>query len=84
MHVLTLKLPERLHLALQEASRKRGLSKSALAREALEKSLLAEDLAAGAAARWVARWQGGLKLPSQAEAEPTDDRMSHLLAKHLR
>jgi len=39
MNVITLKLPAALHAALKEVSRQRGLSKSAVVREALEQSL---------------------------------------------
>lgn len=82
MNVITLKLPDNLNAALVEVSRKRGLSKSAVVREALEQALLAEGVAGGSAQRWVARWQGQLKLP--AATDSTDDRLSHLLAKHVR
>ena len=52
---------------------------SEVVREALEQSLLAHGVAAGAAERWVAQWQGRLKLP-----EAADPRLAHLLAKHVR
>ncbi len=84
MNVITLKLPEDLHAALNEASRQRGLSKSAVVREALELSLLAQGVAAGAAERWVTQWQGKLKLPDPRGLEASDPRLSHLLAKHVR
>ncbi len=84
MNVITLKLPDDLNAALKEVSRKRGLSKSAVVREALEQSLLAQGAAAGAAERWVAQWQGSLKLPEAREVQATDARLAHLLAKHLR
>ena len=84
MHVLTLKIPDDLNAALQEASAKRGLSKSAVVREALEQSLLAHGVAAGAAERWVTQWQGRLKLPSIGGAQVTDARLEHLLSKHVR
>ena len=42
MNAITLKLPDDLNAALKEVSRKRGLSKSAVVREALEQSLLAD------------------------------------------
>ena len=80
MHVLTLKIPDDLNAALQEVSAKRGLSKSAVVREALEQSLLAHGVAAGAAGRWVAQWQGRLKLPSAREAQVSDARLAHLLS----
>jgi predicted transcriptional regulator len=84
MNVITLKLPDDLHAALKEVSRKRGLSKSAVVREALEQSLLAQGAAAGAAERWVAQWQGRLKLPDAHDVEAADPRLAHLLAKHVR
>ena len=56
MNVITSKPPDDLNAALDEVSRKRGLSKSAVVREALEQSLLGQDVAAGAAERWVAQW----------------------------
>lgn len=85
MNVITLKLPDDLNAALNEVSRKRGLSKSAVVREALEQSLLAQGVTAGAAERWVAQWQGRLKLPDATrDLEATDPRLAHLLAKHVR
>ena len=84
MNVITLKLPDDLNAALKEVSRKRGLSKSAVVREALEQSLLAQGVAAGAAERWVTQWQGRLKLPDARDVEATDPRLAHLLAKHVR
>jgi predicted transcriptional regulator len=84
MNVISLKLPDHLDAALKEASRRRGLSKSAVVREALEQALLAQGEAAGAAERWVAQWQGRLQLPDPGDAEATDPRLAHLLAKHLR
>ena len=84
MNVITLKLPEELNAALNEVSRKRGVSKSVVVREALERSLRAEGVVAGAAERWVAQWQGQLRLPSAAEAPGSDPRLAHLLSKHLR
>lgn len=84
MNVMTLKLPDELHAALNEVSRQRGLSKSAVVREALELFLRNQGVVAGAAERWVAQWQGKLKLPDLGELEATDLRLSHLLAKHVR
>jgi len=84
MNVVTLKLPDDLHAALNEVSRQRGLSKSAVVREALELSLRKQGVAASAAERWVAQWQGKLKLPERGGLEATDPRLAHLLAKHLR
>ena len=84
MNVITVKLPDDLNAALNEVSRKRGLSKSAVVREALEQSLLAQGVTAGAAERWVAQWQGRLKLPDARDLEATDARLAHLLAQHVR
>ena len=84
MNVITLKLPENLNAALNEVSRKRGLSKSAVVREALEQSLLAQGVVASAAERWVLQWQGRLALPEASDVELTDPRLAHLLAKHVR
>ncbi len=84
MNVMTLKLPDDLNAALKEVSRKRGLSKSAVVREALEHSLLAQGVVGGAAERWVAQWQGRLKLPEASDVEAADPRLAQLLAKHVR
>lgn len=80
MNVITLKLPEELHAALKAVSAKRRLSKSAVVREALEKSLLAQGNEAAAAERWVSQWRGRLEPASKT----VDARVAHLLAKHLR
>lgn len=87
MNVITLKLPESLDAALLEASRQRGLSKSALVREALEQALGLHEARAGGAARWAAQWRGRLAAaPADTLREPSEDdaRLAHLLAKHLR
>ena len=84
MNVITLKLPDDLHAALNEVSRKRGLSKSAVVREALQQSLLTQGVAASAAERWVAQWQGSLRLPAASEVAVSDPRLAHLLSKHVR
>lgn len=89
MNVLTLKIPEELDAALQAASRTRGLSKSAVVREALEQSLGRQADQAGTAERWVVQWRGRLLAlppagPGEGTAEPQDERLAHILAKHLR
>ena len=84
MNVVTLKLPDSLHAALNEVSRQRGLSKSAVVRQALEQSLLAQGVVAGAAERWVAQWQGRLSLPVAGDVQASDPRLAHLLTKHVR
>ena len=99
MNVLTLKIPEDLDAALQAVSRGRGLSKSAVVREALEASIGHHADGAAAAERWVAQWRGSLVVPAAASAVKSrragrpagskrpsvpDARLAHLLAKHLR
>lgn len=86
MNVVTLKLPEELDAALRAASEQRGLSKSAVVREALERSLGLHEKRAGGAARWAAQWRGRLSVPAKNSRGSTEDdaRLAHLLAKHLR
>lgn len=84
MNVISLKLSDELNAALNEVSRKRGLSKSAIVREALEQSLSSHGVAAGTAERWVREWQGRLKLPAAGDAKDADPRLAHLLSKHVR
>jgi predicted transcriptional regulator len=89
MNVLTLKIPDDLDAALQAASRARGLSKSAMVRQALEQSLNRQAEQAGAAERWVAQWRGRLSASpaarrGKAAKVVSEDRLAHLLAKHVR
>lgn len=86
MNVITLKLPERLHEALLAASKQRGLSKSAVVREAIEQLLGLHESRAGGAARWASQWRGRLAMTAKgSRGPPADDaRLAHLLAKHLR
>jgi len=86
MNVITLKLPDDLHAALKAVSAKRHISKSAVVREALEKSLLAQGDQAAASERWVNEWRGRFQTtPAAVAAKSKDDpRLAHLLAKHLR
>ena len=81
MNILTLKIPESLHSALQVASERRQISKSAVVREALEKVLADELKQTGPAASWVGRWRGALSGKESAKA--TDERVAHILSKHL-
>jgi Arc/MetJ-type ribon-helix-helix transcriptional regulator len=76
MATITLKIPDELNAALEAVSARRRVSKSAVVRAALEEVL------AGAAARWAGEWRGqlrGRETPAQA-----NDRLAHLLEKHLR
>ncbi len=97
MNTLTLKIPDTLQAALERASARRHISKSAMVREALEK-LLADELKQGTpAAQWLGQWRGvcaakeggavGEKTgePSGDPHSATDDaRVAHILRKHLR
>ena len=89
MNLLTLKIPAELDAALQAASRARGLSKSAVVREALEQSLGRQADQAGTAERWVAQWRGRLLVsppagPGKGRAKPQDERVAYILTKQLR
>lgn len=82
MNMLTLKIPAALDAALQRASTRRQISKSALVREALEKALLDELKQVEPAVQWLEQWRG--LLSEQDAAQPVDERMAHILGKHLR
>ena len=87
MNVVTLKIPEDLDAALRAASKQRGLSKSAVVREALELSLGLHEKRTAGAARWATQWRGRLSAPAKGArgaSEDADARLAHLLAKHLR
>lgn len=84
MDAITLKLPADLHAALNEVSRQRGLTKSAVVREALQQALLKQGVQASAAEQWVTQWQGRLSLPAASRVEARDPRLAQLLKKHLR
>ena len=81
MQTVTLKLPEPLANALQTASRRRGVSRSALIREALEHALAAEVQTAGPAAQWLSQWRGALRTPTP---DAGDERLQQIFDKHLR
>lgn len=82
MNTLTLKIPESLDAALQMASARRQMTKSAVVREALEAVLADELRQTTSAASWVGRWRGAL---SSSQANPTADaRVAHILRKQLR
>ncbi|HMN77878.1 MAG TPA: CopG family transcriptional regulator [Burkholderiaceae bacterium] len=86
MNVVTLKIPEDLDAALRAASKQRGLSRSAVVREALEQSLGLHEKRTGGAARWASQWRGRLSAPAKGARGTVEDdaRLAHLLAKHLR
>ena len=82
MNTLTLKIPQSLNDALQLASARRQMSNSALGREALEKTLSDELKQTGPAAAWVNKWRGAIDSPRLVKAG--DDRLAHILDKHMR
>ena len=82
MNTLTLKIPQSLNDALQRASARRHMSKSAVVREALEKPLASELDQGGSAAAWVRQWRGALAAVDTAP--PGNARLAHILVKHLR
>jgi len=87
MNTLTLKIPQALDAALQLASARRHMSKSAVVREALEHMLAEELKQSTPAADWLGQWRGALSGPMKGEEFPTasgDERVASILRKHLR
>ena len=89
MHTLTVKIPDDLDAALVAESRQRGVSKSAVVRDALEASLGRHAEVAGTAERWVAEWRGALVADSavgrrKAQMASRDDRVAQILRKHVK
>jgi Arc/MetJ-type ribon-helix-helix transcriptional regulator len=82
MATITLKIPDEMNAALEALSARRHVSKSAVVRAALEETLARETETANAAAHWVETWRGRLRGKEEARAD--DDRLKHLLSKHLR
>ncbi len=86
MNTLTLKIPEELETALERASARRRMTKSAVVRQALEHALADELRQSTPAANWVTQWSGVLACKA-SEATATghgDARVAHILQKHLR
>ncbi len=85
MNTLTLKIPDALDNALQLASARRHMTKSAVVREALEQVLADELKQTTPAANWLGQWRGALSAKSsgQAESATGDARVAHILQKHL-
>ena len=58
------------------------MPESAVLRELLEQALMHEVKQSNDAGLWVAQWRGRLRGKEQAATD--DERLSHLLDKHLR
>ena len=90
MNTLTLKIPDALDTALQLASARRHMSKSAVVREALEQVLADELKQTTPAANWLGQWRGAFsrKVSDQAanasNGAEGDARVADILKKHLR
>ena len=90
MNTLTLKIPDALDAALQLASARRQLTKSAVVRKALEKELADELSQTTPAVNWLGQWRGAFAAHAIDPAEKTvadtasDARVAHILRKHLR
>ena len=86
MNTLTLKIPDALDTALQLASARRHMSKSAVVREALEQVLADELKQTTPAANWLGQWRGAFsrKVSGTADVAASDARVAHILSKHLR
>ena len=83
MNTLTLKIPQALDDALQMASARRQISKSAVVRDALERTLTNELMQLGPATAWLDRWRGAVPMPSTLDLE-NNSRVAHILGKHAR
>jgi predicted transcriptional regulator len=90
MNTLTLKIPDSLNNALQLASARRNMTKSAVVREALEKVLADELKQTTPAASWLVQWRGALSEPVSSQAVKAaggaaagDARVADILNKHL-
>ena len=85
MNTLTLKIPQSLNDALQLASARRQMSKSAMVREVLEKTLATELMQGNSSSQWVKKWSGALANAGELPAHDKlgEDRLAHLLKKHV-
>jgi predicted transcriptional regulator len=82
MNTLTIEIPDALESALHEISARRHLPESVVAREILEQTLMPKPWSSSAVELWLSQWRGQLKINESATLG--DDRLSHLLNKHLR
>jgi predicted transcriptional regulator len=81
MATITLKLPDEVNETLDHESSRRGISKSALVREAIEMSFLNASRKQLAASQWMEEWRGSLK---NVVPDPADERLQHLFRKHVK
>lgn len=82
MATITLKVPDAVNVLLESESARRQISKSALVREAIERTLLLRPQRESAARRWLQRWSGALVGAESLVAD--DSRLEAILAKHLK
>lgn len=82
MNTLTIEIPDALGSALHEVSSRRHLPESVVAREILEQTLMPRPKPSNAVELWLSQWRGQLK--ANEAAALGDERLSHLLNKHLR
>jgi predicted transcriptional regulator len=83
MNTLTLKIPGALDTALQLASARRNMTKSAVVREALEQVLADELKQTTPAANWLGQWRGALSGHAGPQSSG-DARVAEIIRKHLR
>lgn len=82
MNTLTIEIPDALESALHEVSSRRHLPEAVVAREILEQTLMPKPGPSNAVELWLSQWRGQLK--ANESAASGDERLSHLLNKHLR
>ncbi len=82
MATLNVEIPDELDSALRAASARLQLPEMDLVRELLKRGLTQETSVPKAADRWLENWRGQLR--GKEQALDGDERLSHLLSKHLR
>ena len=82
MTSLTVEIPDELNNLLRAISTRRHLPEADIVRELLERELRNEQVKSNLADRWLENWRGQLQGKENANVE--DERLLHLLRKHLR
>ncbi|MBI3523794.1 MAG: hypothetical protein HY066_04590 [Betaproteobacteria bacterium] len=82
MSTLTVEIPQTLEAALRATRVRRQMPESAVVCELLEQALKSEMIPSSDAALWVSQWRGELRGKEKAAID--EERLSHLLNKHLR